>query len=235
LKRLASLPLIRAELQRRRLPRPGPLLHDLSQVLYLPFDHDDGSYARDRGGYVNHGIVYGAARVAGKVGSALGFDGVDDYVRVPDSASLDVSDAVTMAAWVRPAPMTHFEAVMRKETAYLLERRGADLFAPVLYIDGEYRAGPGIPYTVDEWVHVAGTYDSETREIRSYRNGELVGTTTLTGLTTFKIAVSALDLYVGSFELIAGFFFNGVMDEIRLYNRALSAAEIARLTHLRGI
>jgi len=90
------MPLYRAELLAKKpLPRAA-LIHDVTQVLHLPFDYDDGSYARDRSGYDRDGIIYGATRVAGLTEMALRFDGLDDYVKVPYRLSL--TEAVTVVA-----------------------------------------------------------------------------------------------------------------------------------------
>jgi len=98
------MPLYRAELLAKKPLWHGALIHDVSRVLYLPFDYDDGSYARDRSGYGNDGTIYGATLAAGKIGSARSFDQVDDYVEIPHSASLNFLKAFTITAWVKPAP-----------------------------------------------------------------------------------------------------------------------------------
>jgi len=74
------MPLYRAELLAKKPLRYAALIHDVSQVLYLPFDWDDGSKARDRSGCNNHGTIYGATLTAGKIGMGRKFDGIDDYI-----------------------------------------------------------------------------------------------------------------------------------------------------------
>jgi len=97
------MPLYRAELLAKKPLRYAALIHDVSQVLYLPFDYDDGSYARDRSGYGNHGVIYGAALTAGKIGLARSFDGTDDYVEVAHDPSINPTKELTIAAWVKSA------------------------------------------------------------------------------------------------------------------------------------
>jgi len=86
------MPLYRAELLAKKPLWHGALIHDVSQVLHLPFDYDDGSYARDRSGAHNHGIIYGATLATGKIGMSRSFDGVDDYV---DCGDIDEAEGVT--------------------------------------------------------------------------------------------------------------------------------------------
>jgi len=229
------LPLIQAELQRRKWPWSGPLIHDLSQVLYLPFDHDDGSYARDRSSYDNHGTIYGATRVAGKVGSALSFDGVDDYVEVPDDPSLHITDAITVEAWVYPKSL--------KTDNFIIDKRkpvAGDWFLEI-YVDRigwsiyfttfgrkDLRVGTG-KITTGKWHHLVGTYDNalSSENMKAYINAELVGTWDNPGDT--------IDTTTNSLQLQREYRFPALIDEVRVYNRALSAAEIQRLMNMRGI
>jgi len=95
------MPLYRAELLAKKPLWHGALIHDVSQVLYLPFDYDDGSYARDRSGCQNDGIIYGATLTAGKIRMGRKFDGTDDYVEVADSPSLRVMVDYTIALWFK--------------------------------------------------------------------------------------------------------------------------------------
>jgi hypothetical protein len=70
------------------------------------------------------------------------------------------------------------------------------------------------------WTHIAVTYDGAT--LRLYRNGAQIGSRAQTG----NIAVGNQPLRIGG-NNVSGEFFNGLIDEVRVYNRALSAAEIA--------
>jgi len=229
------LPLIRAELQRRRLPRPGPLIHDLSQVLYLPFDKDDGSYARDRSGYGNHGTIYGATRVTGKIGGALDFDGVDDNVLCPDIGNFD---ELTVMAWIKGKTLKSYAMIVTKDDTGGLDipfnfgmyGTSAKLrFAA--YIGGVW--GDHQFDTVlaeDVWYHVAITYDGSTK--KAYVNSvkepsEFSASGSITG--TDRVMVAARKYTAPEY------FWDGIIDEARIYNKALTEVEIARLMYLRGI
>ena len=71
-------------------------------VLYLAFDENTGNIARDSSGHGNHGSIMGAAWVEGQDGKALQFDGTDDYVEVAYNDMFNLTDAFTLAAWVKP-------------------------------------------------------------------------------------------------------------------------------------
>jgi len=229
------LPLIRAELQRRRLPRPGPLLHDLSQVLYLPFDHDDGSYARDRSGYDNHGTIYGATLATGKIGMARNFDGVDDYVEVPHNVSLDITDAITIGLWIKtPTPEKDFGGLLIKGTSgsfvYDFSLWGTTRRLRFGFFVGEYVTVYGATLlSANRWYHVVATYSQEEGVARIYLDGVVDGTLS----ENRPISTNTLSLYTGYRG--DAHPFDGIIDEVHVYNRALSEDEIARLMYLRGI
>ncbi|MCD6165610.1 hypothetical protein J7K19_02730, partial [bacterium] len=69
-------------------------------VAYWSFDEGTGNIAYDISGNGNNCTIYGAKWTKGKYGSALQFDGVDDYVEVPHSVSLNITDAITIEAWI---------------------------------------------------------------------------------------------------------------------------------------
>jgi hypothetical protein len=203
-------------------------------VAALSFDEPGGATAADASGNGNAGTIRGAVRVAGIRGQALQFDGVDDWVTVLDAASLDLVSGMTLEAWVRPGVMTGWETVLLKE-------RGADQFAYALYAhDGGALSGgapvpsgnvdvSATPRTVrgpstlaaEQWTHLATTYDGATQRI--FVNGAQVASRAQAGGMT----VSGGALRIGGNNSFAGEFFEGLIDDVRVYNRALSAAEIA--------
>jgi hypothetical protein len=201
-------------------------------VLSLNFDEAAGT-AADASGNGHVGTLLGAVRVAGVHGNGVQFDGIDDWVTVPDAASLDLTTGMTLQAWVKPGAMNGWETLLLKE-------RGAGDFAYALYAhdggalaggapvpSGNVRAG-GTHQTVrgisqlaaGVWTHVATTYDGVTQ--RMFINGVEVASRPQAG----SIAVSAGALRIGGNSSFAGEFFQGAVDEVRIYNRALSAAEI---------
>jgi len=229
------LPLIRAELQRWGLPRPGPLLHDLSQVLYLPFDHDDGSYARDRSGYDNHGTIYGATLATGKIGMSRSFDGVDDYVDTPFNPHVDLGDGkpFTISAWfyIRSFPEAYAcisGVYVVADERFYFQVRSADR---VLFVGlGDWYSATNLAISLNTWTHGAMTYDGS--RVKVYKNAGVPWDSGTIGSKVFGDD----DLYIGANHAVPpGSWVDGIIDEFRIYNRVLSAAEIARLIYLRGV
>jgi len=229
------MPLIRAELQRRRLPSPGPLIHNLSQVLYLPFDQDDGSYARDRGGYNNHGTIYGTTLAAAKIGMARSFDGVDDYVLVPHNRSIDLIGDFTILFWLKTTT-TELDQIYHKRADGIgyecVIKNGMMAYALVdVDLTSIKHYGTKIAND-DEWHHHA--------IIRS-----LTPSPTVTLYFDGDVDVSEAKTVDGSLENSSDLYwarhptllrwFTGMLDEVRIYNQALSQAEIRRLMYLRGV
>jgi hypothetical protein len=190
------------------------------------FDEASGAQAIDVSGRANHGAIAGATRGTGRYGGGLSFDGLDDMVTVADAASLDLSTGVTMEAWVNP---TALGSTWR--TAVIKEAPGALAYA--LYAnEGTGRASGHVrttsefdvrsPATVpaNAWTHLATTYDGTS--LRLYVNGTLVTTRALTG----AIGATSNPLRFGG-NAVWPEYFQGRMDDIRVYNRALSGAEVA--------
>ena len=101
---------------RRPSRRPSGL------VAYWKFDEGSGTSVADSSGNGNTGtLINGPQWTAGRLGNALFFDGIDDNVTVPDSASLDLSSAFTLSAWVNPAStFTDFRSILVKNYKYYL-------------------------------------------------------------------------------------------------------------------
>ena len=196
-------------------------------VLALGFNETAGTLTGDSSGAANHGTVREAQFVAGRFGNALSFDGVNDWVTVADSASLDLSNTMTLEAWVNPRAAENWQTVLLKEgagnMAYELYSNN-DVNRPAAYFtgaNGTIRAVTGTAaLAVGTWTHLAVTYDGAN--MRMYVNGVLVRTAARTGAIIPTDGV----LHIGGNQVWGGEFFGGLIDELRVYNRALSAAEI---------
>jgi chitodextrinase len=194
-------------------------------VAAYSFDAGSGSLVADASGNGNDGAVTGATwTTSGKNKGALTFDGVDDWVTVPDTASLDLSTGMTLEAWVRPAAIGGWRTVLAKERSggivYTLHASQEDL-KPVgqVDIDGEQDAVGPSSLPLNAWTHLAATYDGTT--VRLYVNGALAGSSTYAG----SIPASSGPLRLGG-NSIWSEWFRGELDDVRVYGRALSAAEL---------
>jgi hypothetical protein len=156
----------------------------------------------------------------------VSFDGVNDSVTVADSASLDLTSGMTLEAWVRPSSTGWpYRTVLMKEQsgnlAYALYVTDATRPLSTAILGGVERIAQGATaLTANTWVHLASTYDGAN--LRLYVNGTLVTTTAATG----AITVSSGALRIGANSIWAEEAFAGLVDEVRVYNRALTAAEV---------
>ena len=179
-----------------------------------------------RSGNGNTGTLIGASwSTQGKYGGALSFNGSTSLVRVADSASLDLTTAMTLSAWIKPtATQSGWRTILQKQTdAYFLN---ASNNAGALRPAGGGTFGGGTSYVsgptaspVNAWTHVALTYDGTTQ--RLYVNGIQVATRATTG----AIQATASPLWIGGNNPY-GEYFNGLIDEVRIYNRALTQTDI---------
>ncbi|HZL92980.1 MAG TPA: LamG-like jellyroll fold domain-containing protein, partial [Vicinamibacterales bacterium] len=202
----------------------SPVLAGL--VAAYGFEEGTGTSTTDGSGNSNTGTVSGATwTTAGRFGNALQFDGSNDRVNVADAASLDLTTGMTLAAWVYPTSATGWRAVVMKEAtssteAYLLYANdSANRPAGYVRAGGSLRSVRGTAaLPVNTWSHVATTYDGTT--LRLFVNGTQVGTLAVTG----AIATSNRALRIGSKGSTR--YFAGRIDEVRVFNRALSVSEL---------
>jgi chitodextrinase len=191
------------------------------------FDAGSGSVLADLSGNGNNGSISGATWTsAGRNGGALTFDGTNDVVTVPDSASLDLS-GMTLEAWVRPTATGAWRTIATKEEpanqVYGLFS-STDTGRPAgIYSIGSKRSqdivrGPSA-LALSSWTHLATTYDGSNA--RLYVNGSQVATMPLAG----QVRQSTQPLRIGG-NTVWGEWFRGQIDDLRIYNRALSASEL---------
>lgn len=175
---------------------------------------------------VNHGTLMNNASFAdGKVGRAFSLDGVDDYVTVPDSASLDVTGTISIDAWIYRNDATAEAGLLEKGAP------GTNGVYELAIYDHKFYfrlngAGLNMPSVtslpVGTWTHVAGTYDGTTAKI--YINGILDATQAYSA----SIGTDNNPLYIGLYGT-ATKHFPGLIDELEIFNRALLAEEIAAI------
>jgi len=190
------------------------------------FDEGTGTTAYDSSGFNNNGTVYGGAMWSdGKLGKALDFDGVDDYVEVPDSDSLDVSGKMTLEAWIYPRTMTHLQVIVSKYNhsapyngAYYLGLGGYGYMNKILFglsNDGYhyYYMLSNTNITANTWTHVAGTLNGTHMTLYINGNKDKVSS-----YAPGVIYASTAPFRIGCYLPELGFprFFDGIIDEVKV-------------------
>jgi len=189
-------------------------------------NENNGTVAYDSSGYGNQGTINAATWADGKYNPALSFDG-DDNVVVNDSDTLE-PEKVTLEAWVKRdgTPGTYkyiagkyYSGNNGSYNLYTGSSGGLRFY--IGYSDTQWIPSPdaGTGVWDGNWHHIAGTYDGST--VRLYVDGtEIPGGTG----TIEDIAYNTEDFYIGSYG--NGYYFSGLVDEVRVYSRDLSAGEI---------
>jgi hypothetical protein len=189
------------------------------------FEEANGIKVIDASGNRNHGKIRQATRTKGRFGKALLFDGVNDWVTVKDSAALDLSGSFTLEAWIKPKSVRRSSIIFKQAidgSVYdLYAFQDADL--PVSsFNDG---TGYSVISNVNQlptkgWVHLASTFDGTVQKLFVY--GVEVSSSSA---QKASIAPSNDVLRIGG-NSVWGDYFRGVIDEVRIYNRALTSEEI---------
>lgn len=161
-----------------------------------------------------------------KFGRALSLDGTGDDARVADNATLDLTTGITISTWVKANSLAAYHRIVAKmdgseSTGYMMDATsgGGGIRLRIDSTDCETAAGV---ITTSGWYHVAATYDQST--MRIFINGVESKSCARTG----SISTNNQDLTIGN-RSDNNSSWNGLIDEARIYNRALSPAEIKRL------
>ncbi|QIY59398.1 LamG domain-containing protein [Streptomyces sp. RPA4-5] len=181
------------------------------------------------------GATPGAEGVAG---TALSFNGTDGYAAT-DIPVVDTSRGFSISAWVRPSQIPDHPAIVATQPGN--NRPGFELYyssdlkrwvfnqytsdSPDAGIARAMAAQPG-GVTANEWTHLVGVYDSTAKVLQLYVNGKLAGQTPY---TTAWNARRGLQLGAGSYGGKPGSFFPGSLDEVQIFDKSVSAGEVARL------
>ena len=204
-------------------------------VAWWPLDETDGAPAADIVGDNDGTHVNGPIPVEGKVAGALRFDGINDYVNLGSNSSLNIPGSITIDAWVKiigdEIRWYNYFVADFDSTGWV-----SQLSLGVYSVGGKFQfySYEGSPSgdntyvrssadkTVGQWYHVAVVRDDDFKTIKLYVNGSLEGS----GVYTGEIPVLQGNKYLGSSGSTWGDYFNGELDEVEIYNRALSALEI---------
>ena len=200
----------------------------LGPVAAYSFDEGSGTTVADTTGHGHTATIEGAEWTNhGRYGGALAFNGTSSCVSIPDSEELRLSEEFTLESWIRPEGVSKRPVIYKEATedfpSYSLGIGFNTYGLPEGQLGKEGKTHQDIAgtakYAQDAWSDLALTYDGA--KMRLYVNGELVATK----------AVEKPDsgapgpLKIGCSKLI-GSYFKGRIDEVRVYDRALTAGEV---------
>ena len=206
-------------------------------VGYWKFDEGSGTVAGDSSGNGNTGtLMNGPQWVNGVSGKALKLDGINDYVYVPHSSSLDiVGNEISVEYWIKLS--TDWYAELEKDYTYdqIIYDKGDAYTAAMIKKSGAHRFNiPYVPpypetnknhWDANTWYHLANVFDGT--QIRIYVNGVLDNVESVVG----SVSRSTINLAIGSHCFGGKHFFNGAIDEFAIYDYARTAEEIWNDAH----
>src|SRR5439155_17112369 len=184
-----------------------------------------GATAADVSGNNNNGTVTAATwTTAGKFGNALAFNGTSARVTVPNAASLQLITGMTLEAWVFPtATPTRWRSVVDKtvDGYYLMASSDPNNRPSVggTWTGGNQNTAAPSGLALNAWTHLAASFDGAT--VRLFVNGAQVASQA----QTTPLAATAGTLQIGG-DSSPNEFFAGRIDEVRIYNPALTEDEI---------
>jgi len=208
-------------------------------VAFWSFDENNRNIVPDKSGNGHNGTIYGATWAKGIAGTGLYFDGLNDYVDVPDDRGLSLTDAVTVSAWIwldldwlpeghggaGAIVCKHYDVAGKGYALRVLKDRRLRALLEGQHFDSQSKLNPG------QWTHVAFTFDNSDGMVSLYINGNKEGRGVIAG----SLTSSGCELRIGDQSCYPGGtgteVFQGVIDEVRIFSRALSSEEI-RLLYL---
>jgi hypothetical protein len=208
---------------------------DPSLVGYWPLVEGTGTIAYDYSGTNATGSWNGTAAgtngyySAGKIGSYAGtFDGVSTYVaNAANNTAFTLTTGMTLIAWVKLSVLGVDQKIISKRPSYVLTVYNNNIPETEIFIgavsNDTRSASGGTVLTTGVWYQIAGTYDGTT--LKTYVNGVLDRQISVSG----SMDSTSYTLNLGKTADGTANYFNGLIDDARVYNRALSAAEIAAM------
>ncbi|HEX29743.1 TPA: LamG domain-containing protein [Candidatus Poribacteria bacterium] len=205
-----------------------PCWSDLQNGLvgYWPMDEGNGDKVKDVSGNGHDGTAKNTKWVDGKYGKALEFNGVDSIVDIPYSQEMTPKEGATIAAWVFPTDTTR-SCIFGQFEGYGMALFTGLKLKSVIWGD-DWVSDVTIP--VEQWSHVAMTWDVKSGNRRMFLNGKLVdekgGAKPIPNVQNHF----GIGLWVGWPAAWGDDMFKGIIDEVRFWNRVLSEGEIGQAT-----
>lgn len=199
-------------------------------VAHWKLDDASGITAIDSEGGHDGTLTNGPNWGTGQLDGALDFDGSNDYINVPHSADLSLTNVMSFTAWVNASSYgPRYKTIISKDDGgsgsnyYFGTWRRELEFG--FWSGGFFRSvfTNGLNLQTDTWYHLAATFDDTANEVLLYVNGIQVHS----GSLTFSPTVVSADLTIGNSP--DGEYWDGLLDDVRLYNSVLPTSEIADL------
>ncbi|MCI5059083.1 MAG: T9SS type A sorting domain-containing protein [Flavobacteriales bacterium] len=196
-----------------------------SLVLYLPFDN--GGSLADASGNGYNTSNSGASVVSGVFGDAYEFNGQSDQMTVTNAQTINNFAHYTISAWIKPSGLNAHNSIMAKVSPnrdFVLKLLG-DGRPQFHYADGGtyLTSTDNTPAPLNQWTLVTGTYDGDS--LKLYVNGVLEHKK----FASFPPLWTSQDMAIGALTNTGGEHFMGAIDELRIYNRAFTEAEVPLL------
>jgi len=191
----------------------------------------------DSSGQGNDATINGATQVAGRVGSnAYSFDGINDYITVPSTGSLQIASDISIAVWIKADSYAEWESIIQYSNPgeaeadnYLYNIAWANTGGDIRFF-WEYGGGSNVwtdfntNLNTGQWYHLVAVRNTSEMKAYLYVDGALFSSQTYsnnpTGGTTSQLRIGADS---------AGYYFDGTIDEVVLWNRVLSPLEIDQI------
>ncbi len=202
-------------------------------VAWWKFDDGSGNIAVDSSGFDREGQLIGDPNwIDGITGGALDFDGDGDCVDVGKDSAFDIKNQITVSAWIKVNAFDKdWQTIVAKgDRAWRLQRNWnkntLEFACSGLVVPGSDwgQIYGNMDVNDGHWHHVAGVYDQE--KICLYIDGSLDASVAAPG----NIRVNEEPVYIGENSQMPNRFWNGLIDDVRIYNYALSAGEISAIT-----
>ncbi len=190
-------------------------------------DESEGTTVADSSGNGNNGTLQGDPQwrpAEGKIGGAIELDGNGDFVKIANESAFDITGQITIAAWVNisSVPQEWTGIVTKGDSAWRLSTDFANNVFHFGVAEGDYINGQRSVGS-NQWHHVAGVYDGS--QIKIYVDGKLDASRPRSG----PIGTNNFPVCIGENHELRGRYWDGLIDDVRVYNYALSEKEIAAL------
>ncbi len=204
-------------------------------VGWWKFDGD----LKDISGYNNHGKWKGTddpvpsekwvAGVPGKGGSALEFDGTDDYVAISYDKLLNLDESFSIILWIKPSEEEATSFIVSRGSGltsynYKINQRSAGRIDYIISnsVGQQTLISPSV-ITKNNWFFLAMIYNDNSKKLRGYINGDFVGERAIS-----EIARDTSEIRIGNF-IGGGYHYKGLISDVRIYNSTLTSKQINTL------